>query len=119
MFKKPSSLHNEQSFRGQNFADPLCCFHSSNIANACNATFITSADQRDHTWWNVCQHARQISLARIAGAGIEVAVVKDATASPKHPEWGYGYTAALINYAFLAHAVLTTEQAVKAIEGGQ
>jgi pimeloyl-ACP methyl ester carboxylesterase len=27
-------------------------------------------------------------------------------AGPKHPEWGYGYEAALINYAFLAHASL-------------
>ncbi|MEA3206203.1 MAG: hypothetical protein QOG92_1898, partial [Verrucomicrobiota bacterium] len=33
----------------------------------------------------------------------------------KHPAWGYGYEAALINYAFLAHAVLTTEQAVQAM----
>jgi hypothetical protein len=46
-------------------------------------------------------------------------IVKDATAGPKHPEWGYGYTAALINYAFLAHAVLTTDEAVKAMEHGQ
>ena len=50
--------------------------------------------------------------------GFEVAVVKDATAAPKHPEWGYGYTAALINYAFLAHAVLTTDQAVSAMKRG-
>jgi hypothetical protein len=34
------------------------------------------------------------------------------------PEWGYGYTAALINYAFLAHAVLTTDQAVSAMKRG-
>jgi hypothetical protein len=47
-----------------------------------------------------------------------VAVVKDATAAPKHPEWGYGYTAALMNYAFLAHAVLTTDEAVNAIKRG-
>ena len=38
--------------------------------------------------------------------------------APKHPEWGYGYTAALINYAFLAHAVLITDEAVKAMEEG-
>ena len=37
----------------------------------------------------------------------------------RHPEWGYGYEAALINYASLAHAVLTTEEAVKAMEQGQ
>jgi hypothetical protein len=31
----------------------------------------------------------------------------DVTAAPKHPKWGYGYIAALINSAFLAHAVWT------------
>jgi nicotinamidase-related amidase len=50
--------------------------------------------------------------------GFQVAVVKDATAAPKHPQWGYGYRAALINYAFLAHAVLTTDEAVEAMERG-
>jgi nicotinamidase-related amidase len=48
--------------------------------------------------------------------GFEVAVAKDATAAPRHPEWGYGYTAALINFAFLAHAVLTTDDVVKAMK---
>jgi len=51
--------------------------------------------------------------------GFEVAVAKDATAAPKHPEWGDGYTAALINYAFLAHAVWTTDETVKAMARGQ
>jgi nicotinamidase-related amidase len=45
----------------------------------------------------------------------EVAVVKDATAAPRHPEWGYGYTAALINFAFLAHAVLSTDEVLAAM----
>ena len=59
-------------------------------------------------------------LRELLEQGFEVAVVKDATAGPKHPEWGYGYTAALINYAFLAHAVWITDQAVIAMEeGGQ
>ena len=57
-------------------------------------------------------------LRELIEQGFEVAVVKDATAAPKHPEWGYGYTAALINYAFLAHAVWTTDQAVKAMTDG-
>jgi hypothetical protein len=48
--------------------------------------------------------------------GFEVAVVKDATAAPRHPEWGDGYTAALINYAFLAHSVLRTDEVVAAME---
>jgi nicotinamidase-related amidase len=60
---------------------------------------------------NMCVESH---LRELIEQGFEVAVVKDATAAPKHPEWGYGYTAALINYAFLAHAVWTTDQAVKA-----
>jgi hypothetical protein len=35
-------------------------------------------------------------------------VVIDATAGPRHPQWGDGYAAAMINYRFLAHAVLHT-----------
>jgi nicotinamidase-related amidase len=65
---------------------------------------------------NMCVESH---LRELLEQGFEVAVVKDATAAPKHPEWGYGYTAALINYAFLAHAVLTTDEAVKAMERGQ
>jgi nicotinamidase-related amidase len=60
--------------------------------------------------------AAKAHLRELLEQGFEVAVAKDATAAPKHPEWGYGYEAALINYAFLAHAVLTTDQAVKAME---
>jgi hypothetical protein len=48
--------------------------------------------------------------------GFEVAVVKDATAAPRHPTIGDGYQAALINYGFLANAVLTTDDAVKAMK---
>ena len=62
---------------------------------------------------NMCVESH---LRELLEQGFEVAVVKDATAAPKHPEWGYGYTAALINYAFLAHAVLKTDEAVKAME---
>jgi nicotinamidase-related amidase len=61
---------------------------------------------------NMCVESH---LRELLEQGFEVAVVKDATAAPKHPEWGYGYTAALINYAFLAHAVLTTDEAVEAM----
>lgn len=64
---------------------------------------------------NMCVESH---LRELIEQGFEVAVVKDATAAPKHPEWGYGYTAALINYAFLAHAVWTTDQAVKAMTDG-
>jgi nicotinamidase-related amidase len=58
---------------------------------------------------NICVESH---LRELLEQGFEVAVVKDATAGPKHPKWGYGYTAALINYAFLAHAVLSTQDAV-------
>ncbi|HEY0796404.1 MAG TPA: isochorismatase family protein [Acidisarcina sp.] len=64
---------------------------------------------------NMCVESH---LREFLEQGFEVAVVKDATAGPRHPEWGDGYTAALINYAFLAHAVLTTEETVKAMQLG-
>jgi nicotinamidase-related amidase len=64
---------------------------------------------------NMCVESH---LRELLEQGFEVAVVKDATAGPRHPEWGDGYAAALINYAFLAHAVLTTDEAIKAMEGG-
>ena len=47
--------------------------------------------------------------------GFEVAVIRDATAGPRHPTRGDGYQAALINYAFLAHAVVTTAEVVTAM----
>jgi len=65
---------------------------------------------------NMCVESH---LRELLEQGFEVVVVKDATAAPKHPKWGYGYTAALINYAFLAHAVLSTDQAVKVMADGQ
>jgi nicotinamidase-related amidase len=64
---------------------------------------------------NMCVESH---LRELIEQGFEVAVAKDATAAPKHPEWGYGYTAALINYAYLAHAVWTTDETVKAMEQG-
>jgi len=62
---------------------------------------------------NMCVESH---LRDLLEQGFEVAVAKDATAAPRHPEWGYGYTAALINFRFLAHAVLTTDDLVKAIK---
>jgi nicotinamidase-related amidase len=50
--------------------------------------------------------------------GFEVAVVRDATAGPRHPTRGDGYQSALINYAFLAHAVIATEEVVNAMRVG-
>jgi nicotinamidase-related amidase len=62
---------------------------------------------------NMCVESH---LRDLLEQGFEVAVAKDATAAPRHPVWGYGYTAALINFAFLAHAVLTTDDVVKAMK---
>jgi nicotinamidase-related amidase len=61
---------------------------------------------------NICVESH---LRDLLEQGFEVVVAKDATAAPRHPEWGYGYTAALINFAFLAHAVLTTDEVVRAM----
>ncbi|WP_374021772.1 cysteine hydrolase [Mycobacterium sp. HNNTM2301] len=48
--------------------------------------------------------------------GFQVAVVRDATAGPRHPARGDGYQAALVNYAFLAHAVPYTKEVVGAMK---
>jgi nicotinamidase-related amidase len=63
---------------------------------------------------NLCVEAH---LRELLEQGFEVAVVKDATAGARHPELGDGYQAALINYGYIANAVLTTDEAVKAMEG--
>lgn len=44
--------------------------------------------------------------------GFEVAMLKDATAGPRHPVWGDGYEAAIVNYRFFAHEVLSTDEAI-------
>jgi nicotinamidase-related amidase len=59
---------------------------------------------------NLCVESH---LRELLEQGFEVAVVKDATAAPRHPEIGDGYKAAVINYGFLANAILTTDDAVK------
>ncbi len=61
---------------------------------------------------NMCVESH---LRELLEQGFEVIVAKDATAAARHPEWGYGYTAALINFAFLAHAVLATNETVNAM----
>jgi nicotinamidase-related amidase len=61
---------------------------------------------------NMCVESH---LRNLLENGFEVAVVRDATAGPRHPTRGDGYQAALINYAFLAHAVVTTEDVVAAM----
>jgi len=63
---------------------------------------------------NICVESH---LRDLLEQGFEVVVAQDATAAPRHPEWGYGYTAALINFRFLAHAVVTTDDIVRATPG--
>jgi nicotinamidase-related amidase len=62
---------------------------------------------------NMCVESH---LRDLLEQGFEVVVAKDATAAPRHPEWGDGYTAALINFRFLAHGVLSTDEVVKAMQ---
>jgi nicotinamidase-related amidase len=58
---------------------------------------------------NICVESH---LREFLEQGFEVAIVRDATAGPRHPVWGDGYQAAMINYQFLAHAVLSTDEAI-------
>jgi nicotinamidase-related amidase len=62
---------------------------------------------------NLCTESH---LRELLEQGFEVAVVKDATAAAIVPE-GNGYTAALVNFRFIANAVWTTEESVAAING--
>jgi len=61
---------------------------------------------------NLCVESH---LRELLEQGFEVSVVSDATAGPRHPQWGDGYAAALINFRFLAHAVLSTEETLDAM----
>ncbi len=61
---------------------------------------------------NLCVEAH---LRELLEQGFEVLVVKDATAAPRHPELGDGYKAALINFGYIANAVLSTDEVVAAI----
>ena len=61
---------------------------------------------------NLCVEAH---LRELTENGFEVTVVKDATAAAQHPEIGDGYSAALINFGYIASGVLDTDAAVAAI----
>jgi len=65
--------------------------------------------------WLQGEEPARAKVRELLEQGFEVAVVKDATAGPRHPELGDGYKAAVINYGFLANAVLSTDDAVKAM----
>jgi nicotinamidase-related amidase len=60
---------------------------------------------------NLCVEAH---LRELLEQGFEVAVVKDGTAAAIIPE-GDGYAAAMVNFRFMANAVWTTKEAVKAM----
>jgi nicotinamidase-related amidase len=62
---------------------------------------------------NLCVESH---LRELIEQGFEVAVVKDATAGPRHPVIGDGYAAAVVNYGFIANAILTTEDVLKAMQ---
>ena len=61
---------------------------------------------------NICVEAH---LRDLIEQGFEVLIVKDATAAPQHPDLGDGYKAAVTNFSYLAHAVLSTDEAVEAM----
>ena len=60
---------------------------------------------------NLCVESH---LRELLEQGFEVAVVKDATAAAQLPE-GDGYAAALVNFRFIANAVMTTDEVEKAL----
>ncbi len=61
---------------------------------------------------NLCVEAHMRELLE---RGFEVMVVKDATAAAVTPDLGDGYAAAVTNFKFIANAVVTTEEAIEAI----
>lgn len=63
---------------------------------------------------NLCTESH---LRELMEQGFEVTVVKDATAGAQVPE-GDGYQAALVNFRYIANAVVPTDIAVKGIKNG-
>ena len=64
---------------------------------------------------NLCVEAH---LRELLEQGFEVAVVKDATAGARHPELGDGYESAMVNFGYIANAVMSTDDAVAAMQAG-
>jgi nicotinamidase-related amidase len=62
---------------------------------------------------NMCVESH---LRDLLEQGFEAVVARDASAGPRHPEWGDGYEAALVNFRFLAHGVLYTDAVVDAMK---
>ena len=64
---------------------------------------------------NLCVESH---LRELLEQGFEVTVIKDATAGARHPELGDGYEAAMVNFGYLANGVMSTDEAVAAMEAG-
>jgi nicotinamidase-related amidase len=64
---------------------------------------------------NLCVEAH---LRELLEQGFQVAVITDATAGARNPELGDGYKAALVNFGYMANEVLSTEEAVEAMNKG-
>ena len=64
---------------------------------------------------NLCVEAH---LRELLEQGFEVAVVKDATAGARHPELGDGYEAAIVNFGYMANAVMSTDEIVTSMRHG-
>lgn len=61
---------------------------------------------------NLCTESH---LRELLEQGFDVTVVSDGTAAAKAPELGDGYAAAMTNFRFLANALVTTKEAVSAM----
>lgn len=64
---------------------------------------------------NLCVEAHMRELIE---QGFDVTVVSDGTAAAIAPGLGDGYAAAMVNFKFIANAVVTTTEAVAAMGGG-
>ncbi len=64
---------------------------------------------------NLCTESH---LRGLLEAGFDVTVIKDATAAAIHPELGDGYATALVNFGYIASAVVTTDEVVAAMGVG-
>lgn len=61
---------------------------------------------------NLCVESH---LREFLERGFEVVVVRDAVAGPKLPD-GDGYSSALVNFRYIANAVMTTDEVLKRID---
>ncbi len=64
---------------------------------------------------NLCTESH---LRELLEQGFEVAVVSDGTAAAKVPE-GDGYAAAMVNFRFMANDIISTREAISAMDAGK